>query len=122
VISFAVGVVMSVISGREVGEAGNLLLTHALGVHGIQFVPVVALLLLWAASGQGATRWLHAAGVGWLTACVAALAQALLGRPPMEVSMLTTVMFAGLAVWAAAAGYAMVSWRRAAARPLLGET
>jgi MFS family permease len=122
VISFAVGVVMSVISGREVGEAGNLLLTHALGVHGIQFVPVVALLLLWAASGQGATRWLHAAGVGWLTACVAALGQALFGRPPMEVSMLTTVMFAGLAVWTAAAGYAMVSWRRAAARPLLGET
>lgn len=122
VISFAVGVVMSVISGREVGEAGNLLLTHALGVHGIQFVPMVALLLLWAASGQGASRWLHAAGVGWLTACAAALGQALLGRPPMEVSIWTTVMFAGLAVWAAAAGYATVSWRRAAARPLLGET
>jgi hypothetical protein len=119
-ISFAVGVLMSIISGRDVGEAGNLLLTHALGVHGIQFVPVVAL-LLWAASGQGATRWLHAAGVGWLTAYAAALGQALLGRPPMEVSRLTTVMFAGLAVWAAAAGYAMVSWRRAAARPSLGE-
>jgi hypothetical protein len=122
VISFAIGVVMSVNSGRAVGEAGNLLLTHALGVHGIQFVPVVALLLLWAASGQGATRWLHAAGVGWLTACAAALGQALLGRPPMEASILTTVMFAGLAVWAAAAVYAMVSWRRAAARPLLGKT
>jgi hypothetical protein len=36
-ISFAVGIGMSVISGREVGDTGNLLVAHALGVHGIQF-------------------------------------------------------------------------------------
>jgi hypothetical protein len=113
-ISFAVGIIMSVISGREIGDEGNLLLTHALGVHGIQFVPVVAILLVWAGTAQREITWLHAAGIGWLAACAAALAQALLGRPPLGFSILTILMAAGLAVWAVAAGYSLVSWRQAA--------
>ena len=45
-LSFAVGIVMSVNSGRHIGDDGNLLLSHGLGVHGIQAIPLVALLVL----------------------------------------------------------------------------
>jgi hypothetical protein len=113
-ISFAVGILMSVNSGRDVGDAGNLLLSHALGVHGIQAIPVVALLVAAAPTTPPATWWLHAAGIGWLAACTAALTQALLGDPPLEASILTTVIVAGLAVWAAGASQTLLTWRRTA--------
>jgi hypothetical protein len=113
-ISFAVGIVMSINSGRHMGDNGNLLLSHALGGHGLQALPVVALLV---AAGRGALpagTWLHAAGAGWLVACTAALGQALLGRPPLEASVVTAVIVAGLALWAAGATRAFLSWRRTA--------
>ncbi len=75
---------------------GNLLLSHGLGVHGIQAIPVVALLVAAAATTPPATQWLHAVGIGWLAAC-AAPSQALLGHAPLEASILTTVIVAGLA-------------------------
>jgi hypothetical protein len=111
-LSFGVGILMSVMSGREVGDSGNLLLTHGLGVHGMQVVPLVALVLLWATTEQRAKMWLHAAGIGWLAACTAALVQALLGLPPLEVSVLTTLILAGLSVSAAAVGYSFLSRSR----------
>ena len=110
-LSFAVGIAMSVNSGRDIGEQGDLLLSHALGVHGIQAIPAVALL----ASAAGLippTTWLHAAGIGWLAACTAALIQAILGHPTLEPSILTALIVAGLAVWAAAAGRTLISWRQ----------
>jgi hypothetical protein len=100
---------MSVNSGRDIGEQGDLLLS--LGVHGIQAIPAVALL----ASAAGLippTTWLHAAGIGWLAAFTAALTQAILGHPTMEPSILTALIVAGLALWAAAAGRALISWRQ----------
>jgi hypothetical protein len=117
-LSFAVGIVMSVNKGRHVGDAGNLLLCHALGVHGIQTVPAVALVVTWAATTPPATGWeragwVHAAGVGWLAACTAALVQALLGRAPLEPSVLTLVIVAGLTVWVLSAGVALIAWRQA---------
>ena len=111
-LSFGVGIIMSVISGREVGAAGNLLLSHGLGVHAIQALPLLALLLERAA--PRAMSWLHAAGIGWLTASTAAFAQALLGRPPLEMSVLTTLIVLGLMAWAAATGYSLLSWHQAA--------
>jgi hypothetical protein len=117
-LSFAVGIVMSVNSGREIGDEGNLLLPHGLGVHGIQAIPIVALVLSAAAVTTPVPGWLHVAGIGWLTACAAALAQALLGDPPLEASVLTTVIVAGLALWAAGASHALLTWRRAAHEPL----
>ncbi len=113
-ISFAVGIVMSVNSGRDIGDEGNLLLSHGLGVHGIQAIPVVALLVAAAPTTPPATSWLHAAGIGWLVACTAALVQALVGDPPLEASILTTVIVAGLAVWAAGASQTLLTWRRTA--------
>ena len=56
-----------------------------------------------------AHTWLHAAGIGWLAACTAALVQALLGNAPLEASILTTVIVAGLAVWAAGASHALLT-------------
>ena len=113
-ISFAVGVIMSVGSGRDVGEHGNLLLSHGLGVHGIQALPIVALALV-AAAPPPRTGMLHTVAIGWLAACTAALVQALLGRPPLDAVVPTAVIVAGLVVWVGGAGYALVVWRRAAA-------
>lgn len=113
-LSFSVGIVMSFIQGREIGEAGNLLTAHALGVHGIQALPLVALLLVWAGSARPGMMWLHAAGAGWLSACAATLVQALLGRPPLEPTMLPALTAVGLALWVAVAGYTLVAWRRTA--------
>lgn len=110
-ISFAVGVVMSINSGRDIGDEGNLLLSHALGVHGIQAIPIIALVL--AASGRPSpVTLLHAVGVAWIAACTAALAQALLGHRPLQASILTSVIVGGLTVWAVGASYAVVVWRR----------
>ena len=111
-LSFAVGIAMSVNSGRTIGDEGNLLLSHGLGVHGIQTLPLVALLISWAGSRPHSATWLHAAGIGWLAACTAALGQALLGRAPLEPSLLTTVIVAGLTVWAAGAAYSIISTHR----------
>jgi hypothetical protein len=119
-VSFAVGLVMSVNSGRDIGEDGNLLLSHGLGVHGIQAIPVVALLVSAAAATPPATSWLHAVGIGWLAACSAALLQALLGQPPLAASVLTAVIVAGLAAWAAGASHALLTWRRTAHDPAWG--
>jgi hypothetical protein len=113
-LSFGVGVVMTFNGGRVVGEAGNLMLSHALGVHGIQALPAVALLLVWAAAASRARLWLHAAGIGWLAVCTATLVQAQLGRAPLEPSLLTVLVAAGLAVWVATAVYAFLGWRRCA--------
>jgi hypothetical protein len=87
-ISFGVGVIMSASAGRGVGEAGDLMPAHALGVHGIQTVPIVASLLVWAGLGARAHAWIHVAGIGWLVAA-AALGQALLGRPPLDPSLVS---------------------------------
>ena len=105
---------MSVNSGRHIGEDGNLLLSHGLGVHGIQTIPMVALLVAAAGTTPPATRWLHIAGVGWLAACTAALVQALLGHPPLQASLLTIMIVAGLTLWAAGASHTLLTWRRTA--------
>ena len=112
-LSFGVGLVMSVAGGRAIGEAGDLMPTHALGVHGIQALPIVALLLGWAGTGGRVHTWIQAAGIGWLAATTATLVQALLGRPPLDPTPLLVVMGVGLAVWTIAAGYAFAAaWRR----------
>ena len=111
-ISFGIGILMSVIGGRTTGDDGDLLLAHALGVHGIQAVPVIALLFAWAGSAPRKTTWLHLAGIAWLVAVTAALVQALVGRPPLEMSLLSALIAAGVVVWAGAGAYAFLSWRR----------
>jgi hypothetical protein len=113
-ISFGIGIVMSINSGREVGDDGNLLLAHGLGVHGIQTLPLVALLVEAAAAVAQPRPWVHVAGVGWLAATSAALMQAALGRAPLEPSTLTVLIIIGLAAWVVVAVFALVSWSRTA--------
>lgn len=54
--AFIAGIWMSVIQGRTTGAAGNILPLHALGFHGLQAVPLIALLLLWSGYDSGETR------------------------------------------------------------------
>jgi hypothetical protein len=103
-LSFGVGILMSVASGREIGDDGNLLLAHGLGVHGLQTVPLVALILEGSAIRSKAA-WVHVIGIGWLTAAAAALIQALLGRAPFDPLPLTPLLLAGLALWAVGSVY-----------------
>jgi hypothetical protein len=116
-VSFGVGIIMSITSGRVIGEDGNLLLAHGLGVHGIQALPIMALLLLHHESTENARLWSHVVGLGWLTACAAALAQAALGRPPFEPSILSGLVVTGLATWAAAGAYVLLKTRQLDPQP-----
>jgi len=108
-ISFAVGILMSVIRSRTIGEAGNLLPAHGLGVHGIQVLPVAALLILWGGVARPA-RWMHAAGAGWLLAVGAVLVKALLGRPPLDPSPAAVLAVAGLLTATAVIGRGLLAW------------
>lgn len=111
-LSFAVGILMGVVGGRGVGDAGDLLVSHGLGVHGIQALPLVAVLVRRTDTAARARVWIHAVGIGWLAATAVALAQALLGRPPFETSLLTVLIVAGLLVAWVATGHVLFSWRR----------
>lgn len=71
-LAFAAGMAMSANQGPRLGQAGNLLAPHALGFHGLQALPLVALLATWAGVAiEGARRWVHQAGLAWLGACMA---------------------------------------------------
>ena len=113
-VSFGVGVVMSVTGGREIGAEGNLLLSHGLGVHGLQTLPLVALVVS-ASALDRRRRWVHVAGGAWLAACLAALLQAGLGEPPLQPSALSVAIVTGLVGWAAVAAYALAARRVVAA-------
>jgi hypothetical protein len=109
--SFGVGIVMSFNDGRDTGDDGNLLLAHGLGVHGIQVLPLIALLVsVSATSSQRAI--VHVAGTAWLAATVAALAQAMRGEAPTAMGPLNLVLVASVALVLAVAVYSLVSWRR----------
>jgi hypothetical protein len=122
VLAFAVGDVMSAVGGRALGEAGNLLPLHAAGFHGVQAVPFVALLLLWAQTATPvAMRITHVAGAAWLVACTAIAAQSLGGRAVLSAAPLSAVAAAALVAWtlaAARAGAAVSSASPTSVAPL----
>ena len=109
--SFGVGIWMSIFQGRMTGLQGNLLPIHAAGFHGLQAIPLVALLLVWGRAQDGvARRWVHVAGIAWAGFCGAILWQAIAGWGPLEASpatMATLVFFGG---WALAALVAIRAW------------
>jgi hypothetical protein len=76
VLGFGAGFVMSRINGRFIGDGGNLLTLHALGFHGIQALPLVAILAARASDEmRDASRWVHAAGIAWMGTGVAVAIQ-----------------------------------------------
>ncbi|HEX7704991.1 MAG TPA: ABA4-like family protein [Thermoanaerobaculia bacterium] len=111
VIAFGIGLWMSAIRGRGVGEAGNLLVAHGFGFHGIQAVPIVALLLHWSRT-RNASQILHVAGAGWLLATATLLVQAMLGEPAFAPTYVTGIAALALAAWGAALLTAALAWLR----------
>ena len=105
---------MSVVSqGRHVADAGNLLVMHAAGFHGLQVVPIVALLLRWANTRASVARWRgHVAGLMWLGACLAITWQSASGRSVAELSPATAVTALCLVVFSCAGVLAARSWLR----------
>jgi hypothetical protein len=95
--SFGAGLAMSALSGRAVGPAGSLMPVHAAGLHGIQAVPLLALMARARGVGPGRRNALvHLAGVGWLLLCAGLLAQAYAGRTPVEISAWNVIAAAGV--------------------------
>jgi hypothetical protein len=76
-------------------------------------MPIVGLMVSAGALAQP-QRWVHAAGIGWLVACLAALVPALLGESPLEPTA-STVAILGLVVWAAVVIRAVADLARPAA-------
>lgn len=111
VLGFGAGIWMSAQGGSRFG-ASDILPIHALGFHGLQAIPLVAVPLVWAgAPAERAARLIHAAGIAWLTACAAVLAQTLSGRPVVEASILPAVAAVLLFAWAVILVTAIATWR-----------
>lgn len=103
-LAFFTGILMGAINGAKVGDTGNLLPLHAAGFHGLQAVPLVALLFDWSyAPAREAKAWVHAAGLAWLGACACIAWQTALGRSVTEGSTATYVALAMLLAWMACA-------------------
>ncbi len=110
-VSFGVGIWMSIFQGRTVGVEGNLLAVHAAGFHGLQAIPLIALFLVWSGVEEGDTnRWIHFAGIAWSGFCIAILWQAVAGRSPLEVSPATVATLVFFGGWALAALVAVRAW------------
>jgi hypothetical protein len=115
-LAIAAGLAMSANQGPRVGQSGNLLALHALGFHGLQAVPLVALLATWASlPTRVGRRWVHLAGVAWLGACAAVSLQTLAGRSVMELSTCPAVALALLVAWAVGGVRALRAWYGAGA-------
>jgi hypothetical protein len=114
ILGFMTGIWLGINSGPTVGATGNLLPLHAAGFHGLQAVPLVALLLGWSRmSHDDARLWVHLAGLAWLGVCGAIAWQTALGRSVLEGSPATLLAVALLLVWLLCAMMALVVWRRA---------
>ena len=111
--AFFVGILMSGIGGRLINDTGDLIAIHAAGFHGLQAVPLVALLLGWSRLPQSAAMlWVRVAGTGWLLFCFALLLQALMGLPAAAVGLAFGLGLAGAGAWLIALTYAW--WARRA--------
>lgn len=109
--AFAAGLWMSAITGSRTGEAGNILPLHALGFHGLQAIPVVALLLVWSGADKDeARKWVHLTAIVWLAACAAVAWQTIIGRSVLEIAPATVATGFLLVAWSAIAAFAFWRW------------
>jgi hypothetical protein len=101
-LGFGVGIVMSGLGSRFVNSAGNLMPIHAAGFHGLQALPLVALLLGWSSLPAEASRsWMHVAGGSWLLFCIGLIVQAFIGRATLTPGAPVMLSVAGLISWMA---------------------
>jgi hypothetical protein len=111
-IGFVAGMWLSANRGRFVGVEGNLLPLHAAGFHGVQAIPLVALMLAWSGIGvDTARRWVHIAGLAWVGACVAIWWQTALGRSLLAPQQPVVILAVLIGIWTVAAMRAVVAWR-----------
>jgi len=98
---------MMALRTRLVAETGNLMPLHAAGFHGLQAVPLVAL-LTGASAFDCVTRMrlTHTAGVTWLMLCAALLLQALSGAPLFAATPAAAGVAIAFLVWASCVGVA----------------
>jgi hypothetical protein len=114
IFAFVAGMLMGANQGSQVGVAGSMLPFHAVGFHGLQAVPLVALLLSWAhMPSESARRWVHVAGLAWLGLMAAIAWQTFKGRSVLEPSLLMLVAGLLTFVWLLCAARAAISWGRA---------
>lgn len=97
---FAIGIVMSALGGPGYGGNGNLLPLHAAGFHGLQAVPLIALVLGWAGVPDvKAMRSVHAGGLLWLVFCGSIAWQSFSGQHLLIPSVATAIATLALGLW-----------------------
>lgn len=111
--AFAAGFWMSAAQGSRAGAEGSILPLHAIGFHGMQALPLVAILLTWAGvAAHRARPWIHTAGVAWLAACAAIAWQTAQGRSVLELAPANGIAAGALLAWAVVAILAARTWLR----------
>jgi hypothetical protein len=111
--AFGAGFWMSAVQGSRAGAEGSILPLHAIGFHGLQALPLVAILLTWAGvAAHRARPWIHAAGLAWLAACAGIAWQTAQGRSVLELSPATGVAAGALLAWTVIAALSARNWMR----------
>lgn len=114
IFGFVAGVLMGANQGSEVGAAGSMLPFHAAGFHGLQAVPLVALLLSWSHMPlDAARRWVHASGLAWLGLMAAIAWQTVKGHSVLEPTLAMLLAGTLMFIWLLCATRAAISWGRA---------
>jgi hypothetical protein len=110
-LAFFVGILMSGLGGRVLNGSGNMMGIHAAGFHGLQAIPLVALLLGWSrAPASTAQACIHVAGIGWLLLAAGLFLQALMGVPTLSTGFGFMLAIAGVGIWLSALLFAW--WTR----------
>jgi hypothetical protein len=116
--AFGAGLWMSAVQGSRAGSGASILPLHAAGFHGLQALPLVAILLTWAAVRAARARpWVHAAGIAWLAAVAAIAWQTVEGRALFDASPAMALAAGSLLAWAVVAALAARTWLHAGSRP-----
>lgn len=98
--AFAAGIFMSVLQGRYTGDAGNLIVLHGIGFHGLQTIPLLGWLQERVSTNENQSkRLIHLGGVAWMIVIVLIALQTALGASVFEWSFLPIVAGVFLFVW-----------------------
>ncbi len=114
IIAFAAGQWMSAAGGPLYGATGNIMPLHAVGFHGLQAIPLLALFLSWAGQAERSGRWIQVAGLMWVGACITIAVQTMLGQYLLEFSLFPLLTTAFLLVWGLVAVRSAYLWLKMA--------